>query len=147
MGSTVPYLDAHTFATIAKEAWDAVPEPHKSRIQNVALLIEEEPSEALRKEEHLAPHDTLLGYYHGIPQSARGSEYGVEGTMPDTITLFRLPILSAAEELTDTDTSNFRKNVVHVVEETIWHELGHYFGLDEAPINEREVEGTNTFNH
>ncbi len=77
--------------------------------------------------------------------TARGSDYGVGGTLPDTITLFRLPILAEASELTDTETSQFRENVKRVVRETIWHEVGHYFGLEEEPINEREGEGTNRF--
>jgi predicted Zn-dependent protease with MMP-like domain len=69
----------------------------------------------------------------------------VGGTLPDTITLYRLPILDEALELTDDHTSEFRSNVRKVLRETLWHEVGHYMGLDEHPLNEREAKGTNRF--
>lgn len=138
-------MDETTFRTLALEAWDAMPERYKEKVDNVALLVEDEPDEATRKEEGLHGEETLLGIYKGIPRTARGSEYGALGTLPDTITLYRLPILDEAEELTDTDTSHFRENVKKVIRETLWHEVGHYFGFDEEPINRREAEGTNEF--
>lgn len=138
-------MDETTFRALALEAWDAMPEKYQARIKNVALLIEDEPDEATRKEENLWGEETLLGIYRGVPLTERGSEYGVSGTLPDTITLYRLPILDEARDLTDDHTSEFRKNVKKVVAETIWHEVGHYMGLPEEPINRREDEGTNRF--
>jgi len=138
-------MEEREFEALALSEWEGMPERFKERVTNVALLIEDEPSEQVREEEGLQEGETLLGVYHGIPATARGSDYGVGGTLPDTITLFRLPILSEASELTDTETSQFRENVKRVVRETIWHEVGHYFGLEEEPINEREGEGTNRF--
>ena len=133
------------FRSIAEAAWAELPERFAKHVQNVALLIEDEPSAELRELEGLKKGETLLGHYHGIPNTERGAGYGVGGTLPDTITLYRLPLIEEAEELTDTDTSNFRKNMEKVVRETLWHELGHYFGLDEPHVREREDEGTNRF--
>jgi predicted Zn-dependent protease with MMP-like domain len=133
------------FAAIMQSEWDAMPPKYKSRVENVALLVEDEPSEELRALEGLEEGETLLGHYHGIPNTERGSEYGVGATLPDTITLYRLPILDEAQELTDDHTSQFKSNVAKVVRETLWHEIGHYFGFDEEPINHREAEGTNHF--
>ncbi|MBY0110677.1 metallopeptidase family protein [Patescibacteria group bacterium] len=138
-------MEQDEFEAIALSEWQSVPERFAALVQNVALLIEDEPSAALRTEEGLQEGETLLGVYHGVPNTERGSEYGVGGTLPDTITLFRLPILAEAEELTDDHTSQFREYVRQVIRETIWHEVGHYFGLDEHPINERERGGTNRF--
>ena len=138
-------MDEHTFSALASSEWDAMPEKFAKHVKNVALLVEDEPSEELRRLEGLEEGDTLLGHYHGIPNTERGSEYGVGATLPDTITLYRLPILDEAQELTDDHTSEFKNNVAKVVRETLWHEIGHYFGLDEHPINEREAEGTNEF--
>lgn len=138
-------MDEAEFKTFALEAWESVPEKWKERLENVALLVEDEPSKEVREAEDLHEGETLLGIYQGIPATVRGSEYGVGGTMPDTITLYRLPIIDEAMEQTDTDTSEFRNTVKKVIRETIWHEVGHYFGLAEEPINEREGEGTNTF--
>lgn len=138
-------MNEQEFIAIAKTEWDTMPEKYKSKVRNVALIIEDKPSEELRHEEGLREGETLLGHYHGIPATARGSEYGVGPALPDTITLYRLPILEEARELTDDHTNEFRRNVAKVVRETIWHEVGHYFGFDEHPINEREAEGTNEF--
>lgn len=138
-------MEHDEFEAIALSEWQAVPERFAALVKNVALLIEDEPSEEIRKEEGLSEGETLLGVYHGVPNTERGSEYGVGGTLPDTITLFRLPILSEAQELTDDHTNQFREYVRQVIRETLWHEIGHYFGLEEHPINEREEKGTNRF--
>jgi predicted Zn-dependent protease with MMP-like domain len=47
------------------------------------------------------------------------------------------PILKEAE---DSGLS-----AAQVVEETLWHEVGHYMGLDEAGVHKREEEGTNRY--
>ncbi|MDP3402533.1 MAG: metallopeptidase family protein, partial [bacterium] len=118
-----------------------MPERFKQKITNLALLIEDEVSDLVREEEGLEEGESLLGLYHGIPLTERGSEYGVGGTLPDTITLYRLPILEEASEM----DRAFRDAVRIVVRETLWHEVGHYFGLPERGVNEREEEGTNRF--
>lgn len=133
------------FAAIAKAEWDAMPERFRERIKNVALLIEDEPDAETREEEGLEEGATLLGLYRGIPNTVRGSEYGMAGTLPDTITLYRLPILDLAQEETDDRTSMFPEITRRIVKETLWHEVGHYFGFEEDSINRREEEGTNRF--
>jgi predicted Zn-dependent protease with MMP-like domain len=109
-----------------------IPEKFRDKIENVAVLLEEEPSVEVRKREGLGENETLLGLYQGVPVSVRGEGYGVGETLPDTITLYKRPILMEAEE-TDGD-------VGRVVTETIWHEFGHYFGLDEDEVQHREHE-------
>ncbi len=129
------------FEQIVEDEWQKVPGRFKQKVENVALLIEDDVSEEVRKEEGLEEGESLLGLYHGIPLTERGSEYGVGMTLPDTITLYRLPILDEAEEM----DRAFRDAVRIVVRETLWHEVGHYFGLPEHGVNEREEEGTNRF--
>src|SRR3989338_1572983 len=102
------------FEKLVAEGFERLPQWVRERIKNVALLIEDEPSDEVRKQEGLAEDETLLGLYHGIPLSERGEHYGVGMTMPDTITLYQLPIEQAAEE--------DDKDVRDVVAETIWHE-------------------------
>lgn len=138
-------MSEEEFRALAESAWQELPERFATRIKNVALLIEDEPDDETRKEEGLGEGETLYGIYRGVPNTERGADYGVGGTLPDTITLYRLPILEEATELTDTDTNRFVDMVKRVVQETLWHEVGHYFGLEEEPINAREEEGTNTF--
>lgn len=134
-------MSEEEFTALAVEEWKKVPEQFRERIKNVALLVEDEPSEEVRREEGLEEGETLLGLYHGIPNTERGSEYGIGATLPDTITLYRLPLIEEAENM----DREFRQAMRIVIRETIWHELAHYFGFPEEPINEREGEGTNRF--
>ncbi len=133
------------FKELVAKAWDDVPERFKQRVDNVALLIEDEPDEAVRNEEHLGEGDTLLGLYRGIPASERGELYGVGMTLPDTITLYRLPILEEARHLMEGRKLSYEDAVAEAVRETLWHEVGHYFGLHEHEVQDREDEGTNRF--
>src|SRR5690349_193717 len=110
-------MEEAEFKAIALEAWEAVPEKWKKGLSNVALLVEDEPSDEVREAEGLQTGETLLGIYQGVPLTARGAEYGVGITMPDTITLYRLPILEEATELTDDSTNQFRHYVQKVVTE------------------------------
>ena len=115
---------------VAQEFERAIPEKFRPHIKNLAFLIEDEPSQEVRVREGLGPHDTLLGYYHGVPYPARGDWYGMGTTMPDTITLYRVPIEQAA--------ADDRLPVAQVVRETIWHEVAHHFGMDEPTVRHRE---------
>lgn len=123
-------MERDAFEKLAEEGFLLIPEKFRERIQNVALLIEDEPSEEVREREGLTEDETLLGLYQGIPNTARGDSYGIGPTLPDTITLFRLPIEEAARE----DAEDIRK----VIAETIWHEFAHYFGMDEEEVRLRE---------
>ena len=118
------------FDKLVSEGFEKLPEWVREKIKNVALLVEDKPSASDREAEGLSDDETLLGLYKGIPLSARGEYYGVGMTMPDTITLYRLPILEAAQE--------DGKDVRDVVAETIWHEFAHHFGMDEHEVREHE---------
>lgn len=107
-----------------------LPEKFRERIRNVAILIEDEPSEEVRKQEGLREGETLLGLYQGIPNTARGDSYGIGPTVPDTITLFRVPI--------EEEAGGIPEEIRRVVAETIWHEFAHYFGMDEDEVRLRE---------
>jgi len=121
-----------------KTDWDAIisgtlaamPPRFRERMDNVAIFVEDEPDEDVRRDEGLAPGETLLGYYRGIPLSERGDGYGIGKTLPDTIFLYARAI---AEEARATDG-----DIARVAHETLWHEIGHHFGLDEAEIRALE---------
>ena len=107
----------------------SVPEKFRNKIKNVVFVIEDEPSGRVRKEEGLKDNETLLGLYHGIPHTERGDNYGIGMTLPDTITLFQKPI---------ENTGGDRKKIKHIIKETIWHEVGHHFGLSDDEIERLE---------
>jgi len=115
---------------VEEEFLNAIPEKFRQHIKNVAFLVEDEPSQEVRKQEGLLAGETLLGLYHGIPTPMRGDWYGMGTTMPDTITLYQWPIERAALEE--------GVPVGQVVRDTIWHEGAHHFGMDEHTVRHRE---------
>ncbi|KKW14202.1 MAG: hypothetical protein UY52_C0032G0013, partial [Parcubacteria group bacterium GW2011_GWC2_49_9] len=119
-------MTREAFKKLVQEGFLLIPEKFRERIKNVALLVEDEPREEVRIQEGLGEDETLLGLYQGIPATLRGDSYGMGPTVPDTITLFKLPIEEAARE----DGEDIRK----VIAETIWHEYAHYFGMDEGEV-------------
>lgn len=128
------------FEKLVADGYDLLPEWVRKKISNVAILVEDEPSEEDRKDNHLTEDETLLGLYKGIPLSARGENYGVGATLPDTITVYMLPTLDMADEESGPDASEvqFKERVRKIVADTIWHEFAHHFGMDEHAVRDRE---------
>lgn len=108
---------------------ERIKEPYKSRLQNVAFLVEDLPTEEQRHKLALRHDQTLFGLYEGVPLPQRG---GVTKVLPDKITLFKLPILAASP------TAQAARRQIG---QTIWHEVAHYFGLDHDRIHELERGG------
>lgn len=119
-------MEDKEFEQIVSDAVANVPEPYQSRLQNIAFLIEDEPTPDQRQRLNLHPGQTLFGLYEGTPLPQRG---GATKLLPDKITIFKNPIL---------DASHTEQAVKDQVAKTIWHEVAHYFGLDHKRIHELE---------
>lgn len=102
-----------------------VPEPYKSQLQNVAFFVENEPSPEQRTQLGLRPCQSLFGLYQGVPLPARGGNSG--NLLPDSITIFVVAHEQAANSLAE---------LQHQINNTVWHEVAHYFGLDHKRIHE-----------
>ena len=111
------------FRALVAEAIDSIPPRFATHVRNVAIVIEEAPSDELLAEMDIEPPDTLLGLYLGTPLTERRWDHGND--LPDRVLLFQRPIEEDAEEDGD---------VVGVIGETLIHELGHYFGMSEDEI-------------
>lgn len=139
------------FDNLVAEAFEMVPEKFRAKVKNVALLVEEEPSDETLKENNVPQGHTLFGLYKGIPATERGGGYGVGATLPDSITIFRKPILDWAARESGVEvewgepTEPAKKRIRAIIRDTVWHEIAHYFGMDEFEVGEREAEGTNEF--
>jgi predicted Zn-dependent protease with MMP-like domain len=106
------------FEALVREAMDELPAWVQGRLENVEVLIEDEP-----------PVDgpELLGLYEGVPLTRRGVDY--TWTLPDRITLFRRPIERAARDAGD-------RALRRVVVDTVVHEVAHFFGISEDRLRE-----------
>lgn len=116
------------FEQLVAEAVQLIPARFRKQMRNIAIVVEGEPDAALLGEMGIDPPDTLLGLYSGTPLTERGWGYGNQ--LPDRITLYQRPI----EEECEDDPDEARA----VIGETLIHEVGHYFGLSEAEIEEIE---------
>ena len=116
-------INRREFQELVREALTALPDEFAAAMQNVAVVVEEEPTAAELESLGLDPEqDDLFGLYQGVPLPERGPDAPI---LPDRIAIYRLPILWECET---------REQVVAEVRTTVIHELGHYFGLDEDEL-------------
>ena len=115
------------FEQLVAEAINLIPTRFRREMQNIAVVVEDEPAPALLEEMEIEPPDSLYGLYQGTPLPERTWGYG--NTLPDRVTLYQKPIEEDSEDEDD---------VRAVIGETLIHEIGHYFGLSEEEIEEIE---------
>lgn len=120
-------MDDEQFELMVQAGIQAIPEKFLCLLDNVAVVIEDEPTESQKQKLRLGKHMTLYGLYQGVPHTSRGANY--TGVLPDKITIFKNPILAAAH--TQDDVRRF-------VTDTVWHEIAHHFGLDEKRVRTAE---------
>jgi len=113
------------FQNLVAEALDELPRRFRRCLRNIAVVVEREPSQELLEDMGLWPHGTLLGLYQGIPLPHRGHSYG--NVLPDHITIFQKPLEAMGRT---------RQEIKEAVKETVIHEIGHYFGLDDERLEE-----------
>ena len=116
------------FRELVEEAIDTIPLKFARQIRNVAIVIEDRPSDELMDEMDIDEPADLLGLYQGTPLTERGPGYG--NVLPDRITLFQ----GAIEQ----ECANDEDEIVVAIGETLIHELGHYFGMSEEQIMDIE---------
>jgi len=116
------------FENLVAAGIDALPDHVREKMRNVAVVIAEAPTADHRSEHHLGEGETLFGLYEGIPQTERGVDYSA---LPDKITVFKKPIL---------ETYSDPEEIKACVANTVWHEVAHHFGMDEAEVESEEIK-------
>jgi len=113
-------LSRAEFERVVSEALESLPKRFADMVENVIVAIEDEPTdEDLDDEEDPDRETELLGIYRGVALTERLHDTQL---LPDEIVVFRGPI---------NRVSRTRNEAVRQVRETVIHELGHYFGLDD----------------
>jgi predicted Zn-dependent protease with MMP-like domain len=120
-------MQREAFEQLVQEAWLRIPKRFRQRVHNVGIVVEEEPSWQLLRSSGVPAGHTLLGLYQGVPLTQRTSAYGM--VLPDKISLFQGPIERSARH---------PEEVPEIVYHTLWHEIAHYFGMDEAQVRASE---------
>jgi len=108
------------FEALVERALRRLPRQFKDRITNVAVVVEDWADDETLEELGIEPPDTLYGLYRGTDLTRRDSSYG--NVLPDTIHIYQGPF---EEDCDDPD------EMAELVLDTVIHEIGHYFGLDD----------------
>lgn len=116
-------MDAHAFAQVVDQALESLPEEFALRLDNVAVVLRDEPTEEDLREAGLEPDAELFGLYVGVPLTDRA---GYNLVLPDRILIFQGPHERhfPADELVDE------------VQRTVIHEIAHFFGIDDERLHE-----------
>ena len=112
----VSMLPENEFDDLVERALRRIPPRFRKHLRNVAVIVEREP-----------PRPGLLGLYQGHPLTSRG--VGNSFTLPDKITIYQGPHERSARNLAELE---------QMVADTVWHEIAHYFGMDEAQVRRAE---------
>ena len=115
------------FERVVERAMGGLPKGFRERIKNIAVVVEDWADEETLEEMGVEPPDTLYGLYRGVDLTQRDSSYG--NVLPDVITIYQGPIEEDAEG---------EEDMAEIVRETVVHELGHYFGLDDDTMHRIE---------
>ncbi|MEM7583614.1 MAG: metallopeptidase family protein [Acidobacteriota bacterium] len=110
------------FAALVERAMEQLPPEFVELLENISVVVEDEPEAELLAEMNMDPEDELLGLYRGVPLIERETGYA---DLPDQVVLYRLPLVRIARD---------RRELIREVRDTLVHELGHYFGLTDEEM-------------
>lgn len=111
------------FERLVAQAVEQLPEEFKGRLQNVSIMVEEEPTDEDYDETDTPDDEELLGIYRGRMATQRSFDDLPD--LPPQVAVFRGPILRCVES---------RQEALDEIRETLVHELGHYFGLEDEEM-------------
>jgi predicted Zn-dependent protease with MMP-like domain len=104
------------FDALVERALRRIPGKFRRFLDNVVIVVEKEPA-----------RPGLLGLYHGRPLTMRS--VGDQFHMPDQITIYQGPHERLARNPADLE---------QMVADTVWHEIAHYFGMNESRVRRAE---------
>ena len=117
------------FEALVERALRRLPRTFKDKLANIAVVVEDRPADETLAELGIEPPDTLYGLYRGVDLTHRDSSYG--NVLPDTVTIYQEPI---EEDCAD------EREMAELIRDTVVHEIGHYFGLDDETME--RIEGS-----
>ena len=109
------------FEELVRQALDTLPGPYARLMENVAVVVEEAAPREVLADLDIDDENELLGLYHGLSMD-KESFFQAGGNLPARISIYRKPILRICRT---------KEEVVREVRDTVVHEIGHHFGLDD----------------
>jgi predicted Zn-dependent protease with MMP-like domain len=120
-------MDRERFEWLVAEVVDSLPDEFHTKMENIDVVVQDEPTPGQLAELRLKRGETLLGLYQGVPLTKRSRHYGM--VVPDKITVFQKPIETRCKN--DTEVKAEIKRVVQ-------HEIAHHFGIGDARLRQLE---------
>jgi len=117
------------FEKLVGEAVDTIPQEFLKKLNNVAIVVADEPTLQQRVKLRLRHGMSLFGLYEGVSLLRRGAGY--TGALPDKITIFKRPMEYFARDNND---------LKEIVKHTVWHEIAHHFGMSESQVRASEAK-------
>ncbi len=120
----MPQLSAKAFERAVQEAMDRIPREFLRHIENVAVLVLDEPSDEVLEDLGVPEGETLFGAYFGVPVGEKSLfDVPVE---PDRIEIYRHPLEDLCESV---------EEMMEEIEITVVHEIAHHFGIDDEVLD------------
>ena len=120
-------MDREKFEWLVAKVVDSLPDEFSTKLENIDVVVEDQPSPSQLAEAGLKRGETLIGLYQGVPLTKRSRHYGM--VVPDKITIFQKPIEAKCKN--DTDVKAEIRRVVQ-------HEIAHHFGIGDARLRQLE---------
>ncbi len=118
-------MNRQTFEHLVAQALDELPQEFQGKLDNVEVTVEEWPDRETLRLAGVRHPASLLGFYHGVPQTKRTRNYGL--VLPDKISIYQRPIEMRCRTL---------EEVRSTIQRVLRHELGHHFGLSDDRLRE-----------
>ena len=120
-------LSREEFENLTQQVFDALPDLFQQNMENVRIVVEDEPTHETLRKVGLHSSASLLGLYEGVPLNKRGAWYGMYAVVPDKISLYKRNIERGAESIEEL-TDRIRSVLIH--------EVAHYYGMSETEVRE-----------
>lgn len=118
-------MERARFIELIRAALEGIPEPFAEHLKQVDIVVMRRPSPADLEDADLAPHESMYGFYRGIPLTERDGAYSL--VAPDVIHIYQEPL---EEDFPDND------ELMAEIRITVLHELAHFFGIDDDRLEE-----------
>jgi predicted Zn-dependent protease with MMP-like domain len=118
-------MDTEKFEELVDKAVKSLPEEFINHLDNVEVLVADQPTVSQLRKSGLKSNQILLGLYEGVPQTRRGTNYGM--VLPDKITIFQKTIEAKCRDV---------EEIIAEIEHVVKHEIAHHFGISDARLRE-----------
>jgi len=118
-------MDSARFEQLVAKAVDSLPDEFRDRLENIDVVVADQPTRRQLSRLERKRGETLLGLYEGVPLTMRSRHYGL--VTPDKITIFQKPVESICRN---------DNEIIAEIRRVVLHEIAHHFGISDARLGE-----------